>query len=206
MNLFNDPMAAAFIPLVLLLVLGLAMYFTLAQEENDHGWWIHTLQALHLVPKPPEPDVPLATKTNVLYIGPDRPPPTPEPAEVVDYHAVIERSCSFFKWLTVVMLVLTAIHGFRFYRRANPYFLWGPKPVVFANPAQRGSLPSRATGAGGAGAAPVGAAGVRPPGPTGPTGTPGSPGLANPAAPQPGSPGGVPLPPPGGGAGLPGSH
>src|SRR4051812_44372147 len=105
MNFLNDSMAAAFIPMVLLLVLGLGMYYSLAQEDSDHGWWIHTLQTLHVIPKPPEPEVQLGTKTNVLYIGPDRPPSAPVEPDPVDYNAVIDRSCVFFKWLSVSMLV-----------------------------------------------------------------------------------------------------
>lgn len=195
MNFLNDPMAAAFIPMVVVLLLGLGMYYSLAQEESDHAWWIHVLQTLRVIPRPPEPEVPLGTKTNVLYIGPDRPAPPPVEPDPVDYGAVIDRSCVFFKWLSVSMLVLTAIHGFRYYRRSNPYFLWGPKPVVFVNPAQRGKLPDRATGAGGAGVTPFGSPAGLNPGQNAPAGT-------NPGAPAP--PGGTPAPPPG--VGMPGSR
>jgi hypothetical protein len=169
MNLFNDPMAAAFIPLVVLLVAGWAMYFILARDDSAHDWWVRVLQGLRLVPKEPEAETPVGTKMNVLYIdAPD--PNAPIQPEPLDYGPAIERSRLFFKSLGLAMLVLTCVHSFRFYRRSDPYFLWGPSPKKFVGPGDRGELPPPVPGAGGAGAAPFarGSGQPVPPGPAPP--------------------------------------
>src|SRR5438128_2652902 len=138
MNLFSDPMAAAFVPLVLLLAVGWGMYLVLGREDEDHAWWIAALQWMHLVPKEPEPETPIHTRTNVLHLSAPDPatlPPTPEP---VDYRTAIRRSRVAFRNLGLLVLALTAVHAFRFYRRANPYFIYGPEPTRFSDPAKRG--------------------------------------------------------------------
>lgn len=185
MNLLNDPMAAAFIPLVLLLLFGWGMSYALGRDERA-DWWVSLLQTLRIVPREQEPETPVATKMNVLYIGPDRDAMAGAQPEPVDYRPLVARSRTVFTVLGVVMLLLTSVHAFRFYRRADPYFLWGPTPAKFARPDQRGDLPAPVPGAGGAGATPF----IRPEGQNPSPGT--GPGMVPPGRPgaQPG--GGMP--------------
>src|SRR4051812_24903372 len=104
MNIFNDPMAAAFVPLFLLLAAGWGMYAALGRED-DHRWWISTLQQLRLVPKEPEPETPIRTTTHVLYITPPDPSTLPKQPEPVDYAPVIRTSRVFFRNVGLVALV-----------------------------------------------------------------------------------------------------
>jgi len=77
-------MAAAFIPLVLLLLFGWAMFFALRREAADAQWWVNILQAVRIVPREPEPKTPFVTRTNVLNL--DEPDPrTLPPPEPIDY-------------------------------------------------------------------------------------------------------------------------
>src|SRR2546423_12042663 len=110
MNVFNDPMAAAFIPLVLLLAVCWGMFMVLGRENEDHGWWISTLQTLHLVPKEPEPETPVYTRTNVLHLSPPDPATSPPAPEPVDYRPVIRKSRMLFQYAGVLVLLLTAYH------------------------------------------------------------------------------------------------
>jgi hypothetical protein len=155
MNLFNDPMAAAFIPLVLLLAFAWGMYFSLRGDADYDGWWINILEAVHLAPKPPESDMPVGTRMNVLDIGAPAAGQPRNEEVVIDYGPVLERSRLFFKSLGLLMLLLLCIHGFRYYRRIDPYFLVGPQPSKPGAPGQGTPLPPRVPGAGGAGAPPV---------------------------------------------------
>src|SRR5690242_3983648 len=107
MNLFNDPMAAAFIPLFLLLGAAWGMYFALSNDTGADRWWVQVLQTLHLAPKEPEPEVPLGTRTQVLDLSDPygkRAPARPS----IDYRPIVERSRSFFRWFGVLMLALSA--------------------------------------------------------------------------------------------------
>jgi hypothetical protein len=180
MNPLNDPMAAAFVPLVLLMLFGWGMAYALGRQ-GDHSWWVNMLQTVRLVPNEPEPETPIHTKTNVLYLGADRGLNAPLEREPVDYTPVIKRSRAVFRGIGLTALVLTCVLGFLYYKRADPYFIWGPKPKALA-PGQPGELPPPIPGAGGAGtgpfAQPAGGSrgspfGTRAPGPTGAPGLPG---------------------------------
>ncbi|MCC2672410.1 MAG: hypothetical protein K0Q72_4882 [Armatimonadetes bacterium] len=184
MNLLNDPMAAGFIWRTILVIFSWTMFLQL-RKQGSQFWWIKMLKSARLV-----------SMENYNYAG------------------MVEKSRLFFQWLAIAATCIFLWHSLQFYRRYDPDFLWGPKPVTFTSPEGRPGLPPAIPGAGGGGATTVPGAGL--------TGRPGSrpgeqvpgqsvPGQGMPGQPgQPGMPGGGPggLPPPGtgGSRGMPGTQ
>ena len=197
MNFFADPLAVGFIWRIGLLLFAWIVFWLLGREGVSHDWWINLLQAFRIVPRPQEEDesAPIYTRTNTLVIGPQEKKPE---AEIIDYTPVIDKSRTVLKVLGSLMILVTLFHGFVFYRRYDPYFLFGPRTSQIAGPGGQGELPPPIPGAGGAGVIVPGNVAPRPGGQPGNSGEPGNPG-------QPGS-GGQPsgTSQPGGPMGMPG--
>ena len=152
MNFLNDPMAVGFIWRVILLIFSWTMFVQL-KKQGSQFWWIKMLKSARLV-----------SMENYNYAG------------------MVEKSRLVFQWLAIAATVIFLWHSLEFYRRYDPDFLWGPKPVEFTSPDGRPGLPANVQGAGGGGR----------------TSMPGHPGQGAPG--QPGQPGqGVP------GQGVPGA-
>jgi hypothetical protein len=159
-SIFDDPLAAGFIWRIALLIFAWVMYSQLAGDRKSHVWWTHLLTSARLLSRD---------------------------AEDYERQETIDNSKTLFKWLGIIAILLTLWHGFQFYRRMDPYFLWGPKPEKFTGGDTRPGLPRPVPGAGGGGA-------IQSPG-FSPSALPGQPGRP--------STGGGPSPaPPGGGGGT----
>lgn len=117
----NDPMAAGFIWRIALLIFAWTMYYKLVNDPTSHVWWTHLLVSFKLADK-----------------------------EAEEYDEHIRLSKLLFKCLGTLAIVLTLLHALSFYRRYDPYFLWGPKPVHL-NGGLPQNLPPPIEGAGGGG-------------------------------------------------------
>jgi hypothetical protein len=177
-NVLNDPMAAGFIWRVVLFIFSWTMFIQLKKEGASQFWWIRMLKSARVV-----------SMENYNYAG------------------IVEKSRLTFRWLAIAATVILLVHGFSFYKRYDPDFLFGPKPVSFNSPNEKPALPPAIPGAGGGGAVAPGQMGAPrpreqdPPQPgAGQPGMPGQPGGYG----APGGPGGLPAPGTGGSRGMPG--
>jgi len=173
MRVLDDPMMAWFVPLTVLLVVAWSMYYQLSSDPRAHVWWGQLLTRARLLPQE-----------------------DPTGLVEVDHREVLTSSRNFFKWLGIVAIGLVLLQAFLVYRRYNPYFLWGPKPVNSTTPGVPATLPRRQPGAGGSGpinVVPSGAPQMRgtetDPGSTSGAPTPGMSGTGMPAGPAAGAPG-----------------
>jgi len=124
-TLLEDPLAAGFIWRFGLLAFAWIMYYSLSRSPSAQVWWN-----------------PLLTRVGILR----------RDAREVDHDYALDVSRVLFKGLGIIATLLMVVHGYQYYRRANPYFLFGPPTVQFTGPQAKPTLPQAKAGAGGGGA------------------------------------------------------